>query len=540
MGCQFYPCPDVTPLPTVTSVMEDMPCGVPVLLYSAVLYSKSFRSEIMERRTSTHIGRYEVLGELGRGAMGIVYQARDPQIDRLVAIKTIALLTDDREAEQEYRQRFFLEARAAGRLSHPGIVTIFDVGEEPETRAPYIVMEYVAGQPLSKFISSASKVPARRALRYAQQLAEALDYAHAQGVVHRDMKPANILVGKDAHAKITDFGIAKMNFANITHAGHVVGTPAYMSPEQLEGIAVDGRSDLFSLGVILYTMLTGHRPFQGNSAATVSYKVANRDPLPASAFDSTFPPDVDYVIARAMAKDPAARYQTGREMALDLHSILRGQNPRSQGDHAQKNAAAVTAVAESTQRQLTNAAPAAEETSVRKLLAFVGQAPTKREGLAALVLLCAIFFAAHHRYSPASKASPPVQAAPATPVAAVPPTPAAPKVIVAKPIVLSSTLELQVQHHLASATLRLWADGRLIYTHALHGEATKHLVVFKKVEGTDKEALKLPAGKHKIKVEVEAEGYDRSNTIQATLSHDQSQVLEVRCNKAALDLSLQH
>ncbi len=491
----------------------------------------------MERRTFTHIGRYEVIAELGRGAMGVVYQARDPQIDRLVAVKTIALVTDDLEAEQEYRQRFFLEARAAGRLSHPGIVTIFDVGEEPDTHAPYIVMEYVAGQPLSKFISSPPKIPARRALRYAQQLAEALDYAHAQGVVHRDMKPANILIGKDAHAKITDFGIAKMNLADITHAGHVIGTPAYMSPEQLEGAAVDGRSDLFSLGVILYTMLTGHRPFQGNSAATVSYKVANRDPLPASAFDSAFPAEVDYVIARAMAKDPNARYQTGREMALDLHSILRGQTPRSQGDHNHKNAASVASGSDSTQKQATHTTT--EETSVRKLLAFVAQAPTKREGLAALVLLCAIFFASHYRRSAAHNAPPPAQTAPATPVAVVQPIPQAPKLATPKPIILSSTLELQVQHHLASATLRLWSDGHLICTRALHGAATKHLVVFKKVEGIDKESLKLPAGKHKIKVEVEADGYNHSNTIEATLSHDQAQTLEVRCNKETLDLSLQ-
>ncbi len=490
----------------------------------------------MERRPLTRIGRYEVIEELGRGAMGVVYQARDPQIDRLVAIKTIALLTEDPDAEQEYRQRFFLEARAAGRLSHPGIVTIFDVGEETDTRSPYIVMEYVAGQPLSKFISSPPKIPARRALRYAQQLAEALDYAHAQGVVHRDMKPANILVGKDAHAKITDFGIAKMNLANITHAGHVVGTPAYMSPEQLEGASVDGRSDLFSLGVILYTMLTGHRPFQGNSAATVSYKVANRDPLPASAFDSAFPAEIDYVIARAMAKDPHARYQTGREMALDLHSILRGQTPRSQGDHTHKNVAAVTPVAESTQIHLT---PKSEETSVRRLLAFVKQTPTKREGLAALVLVCALFFASHYRHAAPNNAAAPVRTAPAAPVAVVQPIPERPKVVAPKPVVLSSNLELQVQHHLASATLRVWSDGRLIYTHALHGEATKHLVVFKKVEGTDKEALKLPAGKHKIKVEVEADGYDHSNTIEATLSHDQPQTLEVHCNKETLDLSLQ-
>src|SRR5690348_17119492 len=142
--------------------------------------SSRFRDTSMERRPATHAGRYEILGELGRGSMGIVFKARDPQIDRLVAIKTIALVTDDHDDQQEFRQRFFLEARAAGRLSHPGIVTIYDVGEDPDTHSPFIVMEYVNGQPLSKFITSHSKMPIRRALRLAQQLAEALDYAHAQ------------------------------------------------------------------------------------------------------------------------------------------------------------------------------------------------------------------------------------------------------------------------------------------------------------------------------------------------------------------------
>ncbi len=499
----------------------------------------------MERRTSTRIGRYEVVGELGRGAMGIVYQARDPQIDRLVAIKTISLLVDDPEAQQEYRQRFFMEARAAGRLSHPGIVTIFDVGEDPDTHSPYIVMEYVAGQPMSKLIAAPAKMPSRRALRFAQQLAEALDYAHAQGVVHRDMKPANILVAKDGHAKITDFGIAKMNLANITHAGHVVGTPAYMSPEQLEGIAVDGRSDLFSLGVILYTMLTGHRPFQGNSAFTVSFKVANRDPLPASAFDSTLPQELDYVIARAMAKDPAARYQTGREMALDLHSLLRGQSPRSLGDHAAGNATTPTPANEATQRQPgpATATAAAEQTSLRKLIAFVRQTPTKRELVAAMILVVAGFLTTHYRHQlvAAQQATQPVAAAPAA-TRLLPPVPAKPEETAAapKPVRPSSILELQVEHHLPSATLRIWSDGRLIYTHALHGQARKHLVVFKEVQGLDKEKVHLPAGKHHIKVQVEGDGYHESNAIQADLSPDQHQVLQIHCEKEKLSLALQN
>jgi len=275
-------------------------------------------------------GRYEILAELGRGAMGVVYKARDPKINRVVAVKTISLNGQMLEEEVEYRQRFVTEAEAAGRLSHPGIVTIFDVGEEPETRAPYIVMEFVGGPSLEKLLSGENRtLPSERALQLTLELAEALDYAHSQGVVHRDLKPANILITEDGHAKIADFGIAKVNIANLTQAGRALGTPAYMSPEQLNGEDVDGRSDLFSLGVILYTVITGYRPFQGNSAMTVSFKVVNRDPVPASILDTELPPGLDYIIARAMAKDPAQRYQRGMEMVLDIQELRAGREPWS-------------------------------------------------------------------------------------------------------------------------------------------------------------------------------------------------------------------
>lgn len=274
------------------------------------------------------MGRYEIVGEVGRGAMGIVYQARDPKIDRLVAIKTICLIGQEAQDETEYRERFFMEAKTAGRLSHPGIVTIFDVGEEPETREPYIVMEYVAGQSLSKLLSAQNKkLPVGVALRLAQELAEALDYAHSQGVVHRDIKPANILVTRDGHAKVADFGIARLNMAHMTLPGEVLGSPAYMAPEQLSGEGVDARSDLFSVGVILYTMLTGFRPFQGNSATTVCFKVVNRDPIPVSAFDSELPPDLDRIVNRAMAKEPQERYQSGGEMARDIEALRSCEKP---------------------------------------------------------------------------------------------------------------------------------------------------------------------------------------------------------------------
>jgi serine/threonine-protein kinase len=284
----------------------------------------------MHPSSVTLIGRYEVLAQLGRGAMGVVYQARDPQIDRLVAIKTILWMGDEPDESQSYRQRFLQEAKAAGRLSHPGIVQVFDVGEDRESNAPFIVMEYVAGQSLNKVLSASpgAKIALEDALRLTQEIAESLAYAHSQGVVHRDIKPANILVTEDGHAKIADFGVAKLDFANLTIAGHAVGTPAYMSPEQLEGGLVDGRADLFSLGVILYSMLAGFRPFQGRGNSTIAHKVRHGEPLPVSTFDVHFSPEVDALIARAMAKDPADRFQTGTEMAAAIRKI-RGLDGRA-------------------------------------------------------------------------------------------------------------------------------------------------------------------------------------------------------------------
>src|SRR5438105_1152539 len=276
----------------------------------------------MAIRKRKRLGRYEIVSELGRGAMGVVYKASDPKIDRFVALKTISLFGQAGDEEREFRERFFFEAQAAGRLVHPGIVTIFDVGEEPEHRDPYIVMEFIEGQSLSKLLSGEKKkLPFNTALRLTEEAAEALDYANAQGVVHRDIKPANILVTETGHAKIADFGIAKLNLAHFTLPGRVLGTPAYMAPEQLSGEGVDGRADLFSLGVILYAMVTGHSPFQGTSATTVCFKVANREPIAASALDMTLPPQLDAVISRAMAKDLNERYQRGSDFADDLRIL---------------------------------------------------------------------------------------------------------------------------------------------------------------------------------------------------------------------------
>jgi serine/threonine protein kinase len=283
----------------------------------------------MDTTDPKHYGRYRIVDQLGRGAMGVVYKARDPQIDRLVALKTVSLVGLEPEQEEEFRQRFRAEAQAAGRLHHPGIVTIFDVGEDSESHESYIVLEYVAGESLSRILSREKKLPLPMALQLAEEIAEALDYAHAQGVVHRDIKPANILIGEDGHAKIADFGIAKLNLAHFTLPGRIIGTPAYMAPEQLAGEGVDGRSDLFSLGVILYATVTGHSPFTGNSATTVCFKVVNREPMPASSFDLELPHALDAVITRAMAKEPTERYQRGSEFANELRQLREQCKPGS-------------------------------------------------------------------------------------------------------------------------------------------------------------------------------------------------------------------
>ena len=229
------------------------------------------------------IGRYEILDELGHGAMGSVFRAKDPAMDRLVAVKTILSGALDGEQGSAYRQRFQREARAAGALAHPGIVPVFDVGEEEGV--PYLVMELVRGETLDAAMKKGERFSLERVCEIGQQIAEALGYAHRNGVIHRDIKPANILLtSREAYgmeqAKITDFGVAKMAAGGITTTGQMLGTPAFMPPEQFTGAPIDSRADLFSLGVILYWLATGEQPFPGESMTTVSYKIVHTEAIP--------------------------------------------------------------------------------------------------------------------------------------------------------------------------------------------------------------------------------------------------------------------
>jgi tRNA A-37 threonylcarbamoyl transferase component Bud32 len=275
----------------------------------------------------TTIGRYDILGEIGRGAMGIVYKARDPKMDRIVAVKTIQGMALAGPQAQEYRDRFTREARAAGRLSHPGIVAVYDVGDHEGT--PYLVMEYVEGRTLESALNAGERFIFDRIEELGEQLASALGYAHRNGVVHRDIKPANILLAKpDAQtperAKVTDLGIAKLTASQITTTGQMLGTPSYMPPEQFTGAPVDGRADIFSLGVILYWMATGDKPFAGDTITAVSYKIVHTDTIPPRKLNPAVPEGLEIIIMRCLEKDPARRYQTGEALANDLATLRAG------------------------------------------------------------------------------------------------------------------------------------------------------------------------------------------------------------------------
>jgi serine/threonine protein kinase len=488
----------------------------------------------------TFLGRYELDAEIGRGAMGVVYRARDPKLDRIVAIKTISVAGVDPVAEREYRMRFVVEARAAGCLSHPGVVAMFDVSEEePE---PYLIMEYVKGQSLQALISRENRtLPLSTTLQLIQEVAEALHYAHAQGVIHRDIKPANILVDENGHAKIADFGIAKLNQTNLTLHGQLLGSPAYMAPEQLSDGDVDGRSDLFSLGVILYYMLTGHRPFQGNSTTTVCFKLVNHEPLPVSSFHAKLSPELDNIVSRAMAKDPAQRYQTGMAMAADIERL------RETSGFTQRNTG------------WTTTSPKVDSIPGLKWNPLVASA----------VLAAAMAFGAswslYRAKPPASPATivqtsnPPVETstvasnkinreqksleAPRLRTRVQAPllkVRTASTVIPAAIPVPTGTLRIEIQHYFKEAHASVWLDNSLVYEHLLHGDSKRRNLVFRKVEGYQLGAVNVPTGKHDVRVRIQSptDSYDETTTIGDTTIGLNDSILRVECGKKSGQLAM--
>lgn len=451
------------------------------------------------------LGRYEILDVLGRGAMGTVYRAYDPKIDRVVAIKTITISGVIPNEQGEYRHRFFREAQAAGKLSHPNLVTIHDVAEEESAQAPYIVMECIEGRTLESLLGDSAKKPVHVTLDLVKQVGEALDYAHTQGIVHRDIKPANIMVTPQGRAKVTDFGIAKLAVTQVTMPGESPGTPCYMSPEQVTGDSVDGRSDLFSLGIILYYILSGEKPFTGENATTVMFNIAYKNPVPVSQLNPSLDPRFDYVLERALAKDPAHRYQRGKDFADDLEDLCHGLTPRSQSGSSTEA---------DVERTVLQKPPESLSTQVGR----EGCLPT------GLPRMTAVFATQLAHQARVVLGRVPWQVS---------------VVIVAISLVLfafrgigpakTANLEVRCMHGFRAADLLVWVDDDLAYKGKLTGTAKKRLGFIKVVQGSLSDKIALAPGIHVIRVQVasEDEGYNQTKVIEGELTRDGKKTLEI-------------
>jgi serine/threonine protein kinase len=289
--------------------------------------------QLLGNAVISNLGRYEIIKELGRGAMGVVYEAKDPLIDRLVAVKTIHLQEMEPNQRKEYEARFYQEARAAGRMNHPNIVTIHDLGETGGMA--YIAMELLEGCELQNLLKDGQRMPVEQTLNIAIQVSTGLAYAHEHGIIHRDVKPSNIMVLKNNQVKIADFGIAHMDTSLLsTQTGQVMGSPLYMSPEQVLNRTVDSRSDIFSFGTLLFRMLTGKMPFTGDNAHSVMYQIVHENPQNPGSLNSEVPEMLDSIVTKCLSKEPQDRYQDAHKLADDLracHDMLF----RAKGGHHQ-------------------------------------------------------------------------------------------------------------------------------------------------------------------------------------------------------------
>jgi eukaryotic-like serine/threonine-protein kinase len=487
-------------------------------------------------------GRYEVQEEIGRGMMGIVYRATDPVLGRTVALKTINVAFSLAEAERTvYEKRFLNEARVAAAFAHPGIVVVHDVGWDTATGTPYVALEFLKGRTLADIMAEGDPMPWERALRITARLASALQYAHAHGVVHRDVKPTNIMISPEGEPKIMDFGIAKVPHAQLTAAGEFFGTPSYMSPEQISAHPVDGRSDLFSLGAVLYLMLTGKRAFDGDSVPAILNAVSHRQPPPPGRVVPGLPADVDYLVSRALAKDPADRFGDGIAFAEDIEDVLAGRPPRHRG--AWKSAEG----AESTLAHRTTPRPQPETMDLSQPETAPGHSPvvtapygpeliSKRDFvavgiLAALGLLAALALPRINR--PPSAAARPAPANTRRP-AIVAPVPSAPAPVEPTPLPSASPsaaarparLALSVEHPFKSGTLRVLVDGHQEMELAL--ESRRRLGFMGSRRGEHAAALDIPAGNHTVRVEIKADDFNSSGSIRGSFKSGKSRTLAAK------------
>jgi serine/threonine protein kinase len=432
----------------------------------------------------TSIGRYKILSELGQGAMARVYLALDPNIGRKVALKVleprglVAAIEMD-----ELRTRFLFEARAAGNLRHPAAVAIYDAAHDSETGHSYIAMEWVDGQSLDDLLKQKSTLPVDQAVSIISQVAGALDAAHAQGLIHRDVKPANILLDQEGNAKLSDFGIAKAESLELTSTGQVLGTPFYMSPEQIRDDDLDGRSDLFSLGVVLYQAVIGKQPFHAASLPALTHKILHTEPEDPHTKNGQIPQAMASAIIKSLEKDPDKRFQTGAELA----EAIGGQ-----------------ALATSATVGLTQASLYAKRAPEYPSSTRIGRRPWSIIGTVLLAATLVITLAAIWKGDSPEK---PALPAPTTNTGQAHPIeqPIATDSIsradisTASPIVANSTLQISYTNRLKKATMEVWVDGEL----ALSKPLSSPRGFFRRIAGrTILESMPVTAGHHDVKVSI--------------------------------------
>jgi serine/threonine-protein kinase len=478
----------------------------------------------------SRIGRYEIRRELGRGTMGIVYLAEDPALERSIALKTIDLAFAVPAPERAgFEQRFLAEGRVAGRLSHPGIVVVHDVGRDSDTGILYIALEYLQGRTLAEVTEDGRPLPWREALRITAGLARALHHAHGHGIVHRDVKPANVMVLASGEPKVMDFGIAKAPHIELTSAGQLFGTPLYMSPEQALGQPVDGRSDLFSLGSIAYTMLTGKQAFRADNVFQVLARVTQEQPLPPSHENPAVPPDVDLFIKRALAKSPAERYQDGESMARDAEELLEGRplatwslRPVEEVEHP------LAELVEDTVRTAPAAAPPAPRRWRWEPLAG---------GLALAIAAGALVLGLRGERAPGAPAGESAAPRPSPSVGPVAPAPSRPAIHSIAPAP-AGRLAIDFEHHLKSGRLRVWVDDDLVLEEELDSRVTKKILSFRVRKGLVEETLEVPAGRRQVKVQVRWGDNIKSEATAATFKPNATRRLEIRVSRLLGGLSL--
>jgi hypothetical protein len=533
-------------------------------------------STALQAESEAAIGRYELLRELGRGSMGVVYEARDPALGRRIALKTITPRTRG-DSLATYEERFLSEARIAARLSHPGIVIVHDVGRDTASGTLYMALEFLKGQTLADLVQGGRPLAPKDALRLVAQVARALHHAHSEGVIHRDIKPANVMVLPTGEAKIMDFGIAKVDTSQLTTPGMFVGTPLFAAPEQLAGEPVDARSDIFSLGAVAFTLLTGRPPFAGKSLPEIVTHVMCDTPPPPSQSAPGVPPEADAIVARAMAKRREDRYGDAGTMAEELETLLAqiapesypGAGSRAGGSRPSGRAwlRPVHAAEEDDfpLASLVEDAPAAPARPTARPTASVGapEGTAPRKGalrplalavasgglLVALSVGVALFVRSTPPSTPAESGQKqavgrPSGLAPEQPAAgstSAVPGPSIPFLGSGKspseaaPGLLSMVLE----HPLKSGHLTVWVDDEVVLEETLDSRVQREVLGLRWRKGSEKSVLEVAPGSHKIRVQVRWEDGVKTESIVGSFKPGITRHLEAKVGRLRKNLSLE-